>query len=158
MKIISKEFEYGSYIPQKFTCNDENINPELEFVDVPEEAKSLVLIFDDPDVPEVLREDRIFDHWLLFNIPVDTKKIEENSIVGVSGINTRGGLNYIGPCPPDTIHRYFFRLYALNKELELDEGATKEKIYNAMEENIIAKAVLVGLYEQSNELKSIEVR
>ncbi len=108
MKIISKEFKNGEYIPKKFTYNGKNINPELKFIDIPKNAKSLVLIFDDPDVPITLREDRNFDHWILFNIPPTTKKIKQNSKVGISGKNTRGKLEYIGPCPPDTIHRYFF--------------------------------------------------
>ncbi len=158
MKIISKEFKHGEYIPAKFTCNGENINPELEFVDIPEEAKSLVLIFDDPDVPEVLREDRNFDHWILFNIPTDTRKIEENSKVRISGKNTRGGLEYIGPCPPDAIHRYFFRLYALSEGINLEEGATKDEVYEAIEGKILAKAHLVGLYEQNDDKKTISLK
>jgi len=158
MKIVSKDFKHGEYIPAKFTCNGENINPELEFVDIPEGTKSFVLIFDDPDVPEVLRKDRNFDHWILFNIPGTSRKIEENLNPGISGKNTRGGLNYIGPCPPDTIHRYFFRLYALNDVLDLKEGATKEDVYQAMEGKILAKAHLVGLYEQADDKKTIELR
>ncbi len=153
MKIISKDFKHGEYIPAKFSCEGENINPDLEFIDIPKDTNSLVLIFDDPDVPAVLREDRNFDHWLLFNIPADIKEIKENSFVGIRGQNTRGGLDYIGPCPPDTIHRYFFRLYALSEEIDLEDGASKEEIYQAMEGKILAKAYLVGLYEQKDEKK-----
>ncbi len=160
MKIISKEFKHGEYIPEKFTCRGENVNPELEFLDVPSEAKSLVLIMDDPDVPPSLREDRNFDHWILFNIPPETRKVSEDSKIGTAGLNTRGGLDYVGPCPPDTVHRYFFRLYALDDILDLEEGASKEEVYKAMEMEgkILAKTHLVGLYEQDDGYKSVELR
>jgi len=159
MKIISKSFNNGEYIPKKFTCSGLNINPELEFIDIPKETKSLVLIMDDPDVPEVLRKDRNFDHWIIFNIEPNTHIIKENSnYIGTAGVNTRGTLEYIGPCPPDTVHRYFFRLYALNDILDLQEGSTKDEIYKKMTGKIIAKDVLVGLYEQDDDKKSIELK
>lgn len=154
MKIISKAFENNTLMNKKYTCNGENINPPLEFIDVPENTKSLVLIMDDPDVPTQIREDGMWNHWVKFNIPADTKFIEENSEPeGISGIGTKGNLNYHGPCPPDKEHRYFFKLYALDKELDLKEGVTKEKVENAMENNILEKAELIGLYEQPNPLK-----
>lgn len=158
MKIISKEFNHGGMIPCKFTCNSEGINPELEFVDVPKKTKSLVLIVDDPDVPLVLRGDRNFDHWVLFNIPPETGKILENSSAGVSGKNTRGELGWVRPCPPDTLHRYFFKLYALDEVLDLEEGVEKEGLYKVMEGKILEKSVLIGLYEQPNDKKTIELR
>ena len=158
MKIISKEFNHGGFIPRKFTCNGEGISPELEFLDVPENVKSLVLIVDDQDVPEVFREDRNFDHWILFNIPPETKKILENSMVGISGKNTKNELNYVRFCPPDTIHRYFFRLYALDGMLDLKEGVSKYELYKSMEKKILEKAVLVGLYEQPENKKTIELK
>ena len=94
----------------------------------------------------------------MFNILADIREIKENSFIGTRGQNTRRGLDYVGPCPPDTIHRYFFRLYALSDEIDLEEGATKEEIYQAMEGKILAKAHLVGLYEQKDENKRIELR
>jgi len=149
MKIISKAFENNSLIPAKYTCNGENVNPPLEFVDVPAEAKSLVLIMDDPDVPSQVREDRMWVHWLKFNMPAETKFIEEDSEPeGVAGIGTSNNLKYHGPCPPDKQHRYFFKLYALDTKLNLPEGATKTEVEKAMSNHIIAQAELIGLYEQ----------
>ncbi len=157
MKIISSAFENGGIIPVKYTCNGEDVNPPLEFVDVPEEAVSLVLIMDDPDVPVQVREDRMWDHWIKFNIPPTTQRVAENSEpAGVAGIGTGGMLTYQGPCPPDTEHRYFFKLYALDTELDLSEGATKKEVEQAMTNHIIAQAQLIGLYEQPEELKSIK--
>ena len=158
MKIISKEFDHGGFIPKKFTCNGEEISPELEFLGVPENAKSLVLIVDDQDVPEVFRKDRNFDHWILFNIPPEINKISENSTVGISGKNTKNELGYVRCCPPDTIHRYFFRLYALSEMLDLKEGVSKDELYKSMEKKVLEKAVLVGLYEQPENKKTIELR
>lgn len=144
-------------IPVKYTCNGENINPPLEFVEVPEEAVSLVLIMDDPDVPVQVREDRMWNHWIKFNIPPTTRGVAENSEpAGVAGIGTSENLKYHGPCPPDTEHRYFFKLYALDTELDLPEGATKKEVEKAMTNHIIAQAQLIGLYEQPEALKSIK--
>ena len=156
MKIISKAFENNSLIPAKYTCNGENVNPPLEFVDVPVEAKSLVLIMDDPDVPSQVREDRMWVHWLKFNMPAETKFIEEDSEPeGVAGVGTSNNLKYHGPCPPDKQHRYFFKLYALDAKLNLPEGATKTEVEKAMANHIIAQAELIGLYEQPEEEKSM---
>ena len=156
MKIISKAFENNSLIPAKYTCNGENVNPPLEFVDVPAEAKSLVLIMDDPDVPSQVREDRMWDHWVKFNIPPSVKFIKENSEPeGIAGIGTSNNLKYHGPCPPDRKHRYFFKLYALDTKLNLSEGTTKTEVEKAMSNHIIAQAELIGLYEQPDEEKSM---
>jgi len=83
--------------------------------------------------------------------------IKENDFVGIRGINTRGDLDYVGPCPPDTIHRYFFRLYALSETLDLPEGVDKQTLYKSMEGKILQKAFLVGLYEKKFENKSIDL-
>jgi Raf kinase inhibitor-like YbhB/YbcL family protein len=156
MKIISSAFESGELMPVKYTCNGENVNPSLEFVDVPERAVSLVLIMDDPDVPVTVREDQIWDHWIKFNIPTSVKTVAENSEPeGVAGVGTSGNLKYHGPCPPDRQHRYFFKLYALDTKLNLPEGVTKKEVETAMTKHIIDQAELIGLYEQPDELKSI---
>lgn len=149
MKITSPAFSEGGKIPLKFTCEGENINPELHFDAIPENAKALALIMDDPDVPEFIRKERMWDHWVVFNIPPKTKKIEENSQpLGTAGKNTSGKLNYEGPCPPDREHRYFFKLYALDQELDLLEGVTKTEVEKAMQGHILAKAQLMGRYEK----------
>ncbi len=157
MKITSSEFSHGEYIPKKYTCNGDNINPTLIFENVPSNAKSLVLIVDDPDVPVVLREDRMYDHWVLYNINPKTTEILENNVSkAVVGVNTNNEPKYQGPCPPDTIHRYFFKLYALDMLLDLEEGATKKEVELAMEGHVIEEAKLIGLYEQPDEFKTIK--
>ncbi len=154
MKIISRAFENETLIDVRFTCNGENVNPSLEFVGVPEEAVSLVLIVDDPDVPVQIREDQMWVHWVKFNIPATVRIVEEDSEPeGISGINTSETLGYRGPCPPDKQHRYFFKLYALDTMLDLSEGSIKKEVEQAMIGYIIEQAELIGLYEQPDEMK-----
>lgn len=149
MKLTSPAFQEGGKIPSKYTCEGSNINPELMISQVPEQAKSLVLIMDDPDVPEFIRKDRMYDHWVVFNIPPTTKQIAENSQPkGVPGKNTSGGLNYTGPCPPDREHRYFFKLYALDCELTLNQGSSKNEVEKAIKGHVLAQTQLMGRYEK----------
>ncbi len=145
MKITSPAFENNQSIPPKYTCNGENINPPLEFSDVPPDTKSLVLIVDDPDAPM-----GTWVHWVIYNIDPSVRTIEENSIPqnGIQVNTSFGKPGYGGPCPPSGTHRYFFKLYALNKMLTLDENPSKQTVENAMKDSIIAKAELVGLYNQ----------
>src|SRR6185369_212077 len=151
MKIISSQFENEGRIPRGYSCDGENINPPLEFVDVPKGAKSLALLVDDPDVPRSLRSDGMWDHWVVFNIPPKTLNIAENSIPrgSVVGKNTSGTALYMGPCPPDREHRYFFKLYALDIMLSLDDTASKSDVERAMTGHILEQAVLLGKYERS---------
>jgi Raf kinase inhibitor-like YbhB/YbcL family protein len=147
MKIKSSAFENGGTIPEKYTCEGADINPPLEFIDVPQEAVSCVLIMDDPDVPAFVRKDQMWVHWVVYNIPPGTKKISENSTpLGVLGRGTGGEMHYQGPCPPDREHRYFFKLYALDTLLKLKPGASKQELEAIMASHIVAKAELVGLY------------
>lgn len=153
MKLTSSAFEHESTIPEKYTCDGANINPPLEISEIPEGTVSLVLIMDDPDVPAQIREDQMFDHWVHFNIPAETTRIEEGSvIVGVAGSNTRGTPAYTGPCPPPQYqpseHRYYFKLYALDTELGLAEGATKKEVEAAMQGHVLAQADLMGRYDR----------
>jgi Raf kinase inhibitor-like YbhB/YbcL family protein len=149
MKLTSPAFEHGGKIPSKYTCDGENINPPLTISDVPSEARSLVLIMDDPDVPKHLRGDGMWDHWVVFNIPATIRDIKEGKEPGgTPGIGTGGNLDYYGPCPPDREHRYFFKLYALDAELDLPEKTTKQGVERAMEGHVIAKAELMGRYER----------
>ena len=148
MKITSPAFQHEGKIPSKYTCDGENINPPLEFSDVPN-AKSLALIMEDPDVPKQIRQDGMWNHWIVFNIPPNTKGVAENSQPkGTAGITTSGKLRYGGPCPPDREHRYYFKLYALDTILNLPEASTKEQVQTAMKEHIIAEAVLMGKYQR----------
>lgn len=149
MKLSSPAFSEGGKIPMKYTCQGEEINPPLHIEGVPEQAKSLVLIMDDPDVPAFVRKDQMYDHWILFNLSPKLRQIEENSTPpGFVGKSTNGKSKYVGPCPPDREHRYFFKLYALDKELSLKTGATKKEVEDAMHGHIIDHTHLMGRYEK----------
>lgn len=145
MKLTSPAFENNGFIPSKYTCDGEDINPPLEIQDVPEKAKSLVLIVDDPDAPM-----GTWVHWVVWNIDPTTEKIEENQVPegAVEGLNDFKKHSYGGPCPPSGTHHYHFKLYALNKTLEIDSSSEKEDVEKAMADSIIAQAELVGLYQR----------
>lgn len=144
MNIETPAFEAGKPIPDKFTCEGEDVSPELILRDVPPNTKSLVLIVDDPDAPH-----GTFDHWVAWNIPGDTKNLKEGVALAQQGKNGFGNIGYNGPCPPPgKPHRYFFKLYALNSLLTLSSGATKNMVENAMQGHIIGQAELVGTYQR----------
>ncbi len=143
MRLSSPEFKNNDFIPKKFTCQGEDINPALIMEDISKEAKSLALIVDDPDAPM-----GTWIHWVVYDIsPVS--RIEENSIPGKQGSNDFGRKNYGGPCPPSGTHRYFFKIYALDTVLNLKEGISKSGLEKAMEGHILAKAELIGLYKKT---------
>lgn len=149
IKFESPVFENNGKIPSKYTCDGDNVNPPIRIGNVPDGTESLVLIVEDPDVPKSVRQDGMWNHWLLYNIPPDTDEIEEASDPpGLPGTGTHGGSKYYGPCPPDRQHRYFFKLFALDKKLELTGWPEKEDIELAMEGHIIDKCELIGLYER----------
>lgn len=147
MKLSSSAFENESSIPSVYTCDGKDINPPLEIHDVPPGTQSLVLILDDPDVPTFVRADRMWVHWVIYDMPPDTRLLKENSKPpGIQGTGTGGKEHYQGPCPPDREHRYFFKLYALKSVLKLKPGATKEQVEAAMKGLILQKAELMGRY------------
>lgn len=150
MKLESSVFEHEGTIPSKYTCDGENISPPLKISEVPEDAKGLVLIMDDPDVPRNLRPDGMWDHWLVWNIPPETAEIPEGQDPkGIVGKNTRGTFGYRGPCPPDREHRYFFKLYALDTRLDLlAETTTKADLEETMQGHILEQAELMGRYNR----------
>ena len=149
MKLTSPAFAHGGAMPTLYTCEGKNHNPPLSIADIPISTASLVLIMDDPDVPSSIRSDQMWDHWVVFNISPSLQHIEENSSpFGTPGKNTSGANRYEGPCPPDREHRYFFKLYALKKKLDLKAGAAKIEVERAMEGFILAKAELMGRYEK----------
>lgn len=149
MKLTSPAFQEKGKIPSRYTCEGEEISPPLHISDVPPNAKSLVLIMDDPDVPKSVRADGMWDHWILFNILPNVQKIEENTTpLCKSGMTTSGHTRYVGPCPPDREHRYFFKLYALDIMLDLPSGSTKKTIEKAMHGHILAQCERIGLYEK----------
>lgn len=149
MRLSSPAFDDWSTIPEQYGQNFANINPPLLIVDVPMGAASLVLFMDDPDIP-ALAGIPVWDHWVVFNIPVTTTSIPEAwTPTGVRGKGTRGFLDYSGPRPPDREHRYFFRLYALDVMLDLPEGSTKHEVADAMHGHILASAELIGRFAPS---------
>jgi hypothetical protein len=142
MKITSSAFQQGGNIPTKFTCDGENMSPPLQITGVPAEAKSLALMADDPDAPGGL-----FTHWLVWNILPQTNSIAEGSAPkGVQGINDFGKSGYGAPCPPSGVHRYFFRVFALDRELDLRSGAKRSQLDAAMKGHVIAQGELIGRY------------
>jgi len=145
MKLTSSAFEHNQNIPAKYTCDNENINPPLYISEVPENAKSLVLIMDDPDAPA-----GTWVHWTVWNIAPDTAEIPENSVPTNTqqGLTSFGQPGYGGPCPPSGTHRYVFKLYALDTTLNLDTNIEKEDIEKAMEGHILDNVELIGLYQR----------
>ena len=142
MKITSSAFHQGANIPSKFTCDGSDTSPPLQIADVPSGAKSLVLIVDDPDAPGGL-----FTHWLVWNISPQTGSIAEGSAPkGVQGANDFGKSGYRGPCPPPGTHRYSFKIFALDRELDLRSGAKRSQVDAAMKDHVIAQGELVGRY------------
>jgi Raf kinase inhibitor-like YbhB/YbcL family protein len=143
LKVSSTSFQNEGMIPSKYTCDGKNINPPLDIKQIPEEAKCLVLIIDDPDAPGAT-----WVHWVVWNIPV-THHIKENEIHGSEGINDFHQHHYGGPCPPSGTHRYFFKIYALDALLDLPADTTKTELEKAMSEHIMAFGELVGLYKRN---------
>ena len=132
-------------IPAKYTCDGQDTSPPLKIEEVPSETKSLVLIVDDPDAPM-----GCWVHWIICNINPAISLIEEGTIPqgGVELVNNFNKTAYGGPCPPSGTHRYFFKLYALDKTLELDASSGKAEIEKAMTDSILASAELIGLYQR----------
>lgn len=146
MHLSSFAFASGEIIPKKYGRDFENVNPPLVIEDVPRDTKSFVLIVEDPDVPEAAGVP-VWDHWVVFNIPPETREISEAWVpTGVRGKGTRGELAYGGPRPPDREHRYFFLLYALDAILELPEGSSKAEVFEAMQGCVLEKAELMGRF------------
>jgi Raf kinase inhibitor-like YbhB/YbcL family protein len=144
MKITSSAFQQGANIPSKFSCDGANTSPPLQISDVPSEAKSLVLIVDDPDAPSGL-----FTHWAVWNISPQTSTIGEGSTPkGVQGTNDFGRSGYGGPCPPSGTHRYYFKIFGLDRDLDLPFGAKRSQLDAAMKGHVIAQGELMGRYSR----------
>lgn len=156
--LTSPAFSDGEMIPEKYTCDGENVNPPLEISNVPADTKVLVLVMDDPDIPQAIKDARgieEFDHWAVYNLPADTTIIEPETRLGTNGLNSLGAAAYTGPCPPTeyepTTHRYIFRLYALSKQLNFTVEPTLDEVEVAAESVVLEKAVLTGLYSRLKE-------
>lgn len=147
LHISSTAFKNQKFIPSRYTCEGENINPPIVFSEIPGQTKSLALIVDDPDAPS-----GNWVHWLIWNIDPVTSEIQENTRPknAIEGTNSFGNKSWGGPCPPSGIHRYFFKVYALDIKLDIESSADKQQLERAMDGHILAKAALTGLYEKKN--------
>jgi len=143
---LTTVFEHNKNIPSIYTCDGEDLAPELTISDVPANAKELVLIVDDPDAPM-----GTWVHWLVYNIPANTTKIDAKNLPQGSkqGITDFGRIGWGGPCPPSGTHRYFFKLYAIDEALELKEGLTKSQLEHAIKGHVIEQDELIGLYKRT---------
>ena len=149
-KLTSSAFLQDDPIPAIYSCDGENISPRLTWTHPPDGTVSFALIFDDPDAPA-----GTWVHWVLFDLPAEARSLPE--AVGpdptlangaVHGSNSWDSIGYGGPCPPGGEHRYFFKLYALDRVLELEAGANKEQVLEAMEGGILAQTELMGTYSR----------
>lgn len=145
--LISPSFKEKETIPSKYTCDGVNISPPLNWESAPSEAKSFVLIVDDPDAPGGTK-----DHWVVYNISPTIFSCNEGEAPAGSlqGVNYLGQAKYTGPCPPNGTHRYFFKLYALKEPLKLPKGATKQQVEQAMQSLILEETQLMGIYSRTS--------
>jgi Raf kinase inhibitor-like YbhB/YbcL family protein len=151
MTITSSAFKEGGSIPSRYTCDGSDISPPLAWSQVPDGTRSLALICDDPDAPG-----GTWVHWVLYDLPAGASGLPEgvttgadSGTAGTQGINDFRRSGYGGPCPPGGSHRYFFRLYALSKELALAPGATKRDLLGAMKGAVLTEAALMGRYRRA---------
>jgi len=143
LQITSPAFQDKEKIPDMFTCHGSNINPEFNIANIPPKTASLAFVMDDPDAPE-----GTWVHWVMYDIPPKTEKIAQNSRVGIEGLTDFGIFRYRGPCPDNKrVHRYSFRVYALNDRFELNEGFIKVDLERRMKGKILAQAELIGTYK-----------
>lgn len=145
LAISSPAFSEGESIPEKYTCDGENVSPLLTVQNLPGDTKSLAIIVEDPDSPG-----GTFDHWVVWNIKPYNEEIKEHVTPGVEGKNSFGQHHYGGPCPQEGEHRYFFNVFALNKMLDLDPQAGKPELLKAMEGSTLATGSLMGKYKKKS--------
>jgi hypothetical protein len=144
LALTSTAFAQGEPIPVKYSCDGDDISPPLTWGDPPEDTQSQALIMDDPDAPG-----GTWDHWVIFNLSADMRELPEAaSVTATVGKNSWGRSDYGGPCPPGGTHRYFFKLYALDTTLSLDENANKSQVLAAVEGHILAETELMGTFSR----------
>ena len=155
LKITSSVFQHGGSIPAKYTCEGQDISPPLAWSDVPSSAKSIALIVDDPDAPDPAKPQRVYVHWVVYNIPTSATSSPENASKSglpkgaVQGKNDWGKAEYGGPCPPIGRHRYFFKLYALDTSLAGLSSPSKADLEKAMTGHIVDSGELMGTYQKA---------
>lgn len=150
IKITSSAFTHGGLIPAKYTCDGADISPPLKWDAVPEATQGIALICDDPDAPM-----GTWVHWVLYNLPPETKELSENFPQDETlpdgtrqGVSDFGKTGYGGPCPPGGTHRYYFKIYALDKKLDIEPIADKAALLKAMKDHILAQGQLMGKYKR----------
>jgi Raf kinase inhibitor-like YbhB/YbcL family protein len=154
-RLISSAFTPNGSIPSRYTCEGADASPPLEWSDAPEGTRTFALIVDDPDAPDPAKPQRVYVHWVLYNIPASLNKLAENIAKGAipkgasQGSNDWGKQTYGGPCPPIGRHRYFFKLYALDTQLALN-NPTKAELEKAMEGHTLASVELIGTYAKAS--------
>lgn len=152
--LTSPAFEHMGEIPVQYTCNGADISPPLVWQGQPENTRSLVLIVDDPDAPDPAAPRMVWVHWVLYNLPPHTTRLDEgrqasNLPTGaLQGVNDWKQVGYRGPCPPLGRHRYFFKLYALDTVLPEFSSPTKAEVEAAMAGHVAAETQLIGTYQQ----------
>jgi Raf kinase inhibitor-like YbhB/YbcL family protein len=145
MKVESSAFKENSPIPTKYTCQGEDISPPLNISNIPNNTKSLAIIVEDLDAPS-----GTFDHWIAWNLSPTQLSLSENAQVPMEGLNHFNETGYRGPCPPKgKAHRYFFKVYALDKLLELSQGSSKQQLEASMKGHILGQGELVGTFQRS---------
>ncbi len=151
IKVTSRAFKDGGPIPRQYTCDGPDVSPPLAWGPVPGGAKTVALIADDPDAPV-----GTWVHWVLYDLPAKVNELPEKvppdkklSLGGVHGTNDFKRIGYGGPCPPSGTHRYYFKIYALDRGLNLGPGATKQQLLQAMEGNVLDQGQIMGTYKRS---------
>ena len=150
--LSSPSFMHNGQIPERHTCDDHDLSPELTWTNIPDNTRSLVLIVDDPDAPDPAAPKMTWVHWVLYNLPPTVNGLPENVMENdlpagtLQGLNDWNKVGYGGPCPPIGTHRYFHKLYALDIVLPDLKQPTKAVLENAMRNHIIDQAELIGLY------------
>jgi Raf kinase inhibitor-like YbhB/YbcL family protein len=153
--LTSPAFPPNGSIPAKYTCEGADIAPPLQWSGAPNGTKTFALIVDDPDAPDPAKPQRVYVHWVVYNIPAGTTKLPENAAKSglpsgaVQGTNDWGKQTYGGPCPPIGRHRYFFKLYALDSELTGLNKPNKAQVEKAIQGHIIGNAEVIGTYEKA---------
>lgn len=155
-RLTSSAFDHEGRIPPKYTCEGPDLSPPLTWSGAPEGTKSFALIVDDPDAPDPAKPQRVYVHWVVYNIPPDTNHFDENAWRGklpsgaITGVNDWGREAWGGPCPPTGRHRYFFKLYALDTTLTGLSSAKKKDVEDAMKDHILGKTELMGTYQKGD--------
>jgi Raf kinase inhibitor-like YbhB/YbcL family protein len=159
LKITSSAFQQGGSIPSLYTCEGRDISPPLAWSGAPPGTKSFALIVDDPDAPDPAKPQRVYVHWVVYNLPASTTALPENASKkgtptgAAQGKNDWGKLEYGGPCPPIGRHRYFFKLYALDTELTGLSSPTKADLEGAMKARVVDSGELIGTYQKMKATK-----